>query len=466
MPAGNKIFMTLWDGGGNDTYDFSNYTSNLSVNLAPGAWTTVSTTQLAALGGGHVAAGNIANALLYNGNPASLIENAIGGAGNDTMVGNAADNRLTGGAGNDALDGGVGTDTAVFSGNLADYSQVQNADGSWTVTDLRGGHPDGTDALTSIEFLQFKDQLVALGDDPAPPDPPDPPGNTAPTAANDSYGTTAGTKLVVAAGAGVLANDGDADGDALSAILVSGPSHGSLTLNSNGSFSFTPTAGFTGTDSFTYKVNDGSTDSGVATATITVDPLSNVAPVAVNDSYATARRTKLTVSAANGVLANDGDADGDHLSAILVSGPSRSQGSLKLNADGSFVFTPNSRFTGTASFKYKVSDGEAESAVATATIAVSARGRAPLESGHDHLGDGVPSLVDDQMPMPARTDWATRHPDHSVDWSIAALQHAHSAFSDGDDGLGVSDMVDPQPMVDLIGLPDHHHAFHADFASI
>ncbi|HKU06828.1 MAG TPA: M10 family metallopeptidase, partial [Bradyrhizobium sp.] len=57
-PAGNKVFMTVWDGGGHDTYDFSNYTTNLSVNLQPGAWSTASAAQLANLGGGHIAAGN------------------------------------------------------------------------------------------------------------------------------------------------------------------------------------------------------------------------------------------------------------------------------------------------------------------------------------------------------------------------------------------------------------------------
>ena len=94
-PAGNKIFMTIWDGGGHDTYDFSNYTTNLSVNLQPGGWSTVSTTQLASLGSGHYAAGNIANALLYDGNPASLIEDVIGGTGSDRIVGNIADNHFT-----------------------------------------------------------------------------------------------------------------------------------------------------------------------------------------------------------------------------------------------------------------------------------------------------------------------------------------------------------------------------------
>ena len=132
-PGGNRIFLTVWDGGGNDTYDFSNYTTNLTVNLQPGGWTTTSTAQLANLlgDGSQCRRGNIANALLYNNDPRSLIENAIGGTGNDTIIGNVADNilnggggndRLTGLAGDDTLDGGSGTDTAVFSGLRSHYA--------------------------------------------------------------------------------------------------------------------------------------------------------------------------------------------------------------------------------------------------------------------------------------------------------------------------------------------------------
>ena len=171
-PGGNTIFMTTWDGGGNDTYDFSNYTTNVTVSLQPGTWTTVSSTQLANLGGGHYAAGNIANAYLYNNNPASLIENAIGGTGNDVITGNIANNKLTGGAGNDTLDGVSGTDTAVYSGPSSAYQVTQNADGSWKVVDLRTGSPDGTDTLKNIDFLQFSDTTIAVGTVQPPPPPP------------------------------------------------------------------------------------------------------------------------------------------------------------------------------------------------------------------------------------------------------------------------------------------------------
>ncbi|WP_026012120.1 Ig-like domain-containing protein, partial [Singulisphaera acidiphila] len=81
------------------------------------------------------------------------------------------------------------------------------------------------------------------------------------------------------------------------------PTHGTLTLNSNGSFTYVPTAGFIGTDTFTYQAFDGTTLSNIATVTITVLAPAQ-APVAVNDSYVTREGTTLTVPPL-GVLAND-----------------------------------------------------------------------------------------------------------------------------------------------------------------
>ncbi|WP_134496676.1 M10 family metallopeptidase [Microvirga pakistanensis] len=116
VPGGNRIFMTVWDGGGIDTYDFSNYATNLSVDLRPGQWSRLSTAQIAELGDGHDARGNVANALTYRGNTRSLIENAIGGTGGDAIVGNNAANNLKGGPGNDRLQGREGND--VLSGGM------------------------------------------------------------------------------------------------------------------------------------------------------------------------------------------------------------------------------------------------------------------------------------------------------------------------------------------------------------
>ncbi len=174
-PATNTIFLTIWDGGGNDTYDFSNYKTGVIVNLQPGQWSTASAGQLALLkyDGSHVAAGNIANSLLYNGDLRSLIENAIGGSGNDQLIGNVANNvldggagndRMTGGAGNDTLQGGVGTDTAVFSGLIAQYHVTQLGDGSLSVVDVRSGSPDGSDIVWNVEQFEFSGQQYTLAD--------------------------------------------------------------------------------------------------------------------------------------------------------------------------------------------------------------------------------------------------------------------------------------------------------------
>jgi hypothetical protein len=92
------------------------------------------------------------------------IENVVGGQGSDTITGNAADNVITGGAGNDILDGGAGTDTSVYSGNRGDYTVVQNADSSLTVTDTRANAPDGTDTLRNFELLKFADGTAAISD--------------------------------------------------------------------------------------------------------------------------------------------------------------------------------------------------------------------------------------------------------------------------------------------------------------
>jgi VCBS repeat-containing protein len=102
-----------------------------------------------------------------------------------------------------------------------------------------------------------------------------PAANLPPVAVNDTYSTAQNTTLNQAA-PGVLGNDTDPEGAALTAQLVSGPSHGTLTLNTNGSFTYTPAADYAGSDSFTYVANDGTTNSNIATVTITVTSTSGV----------------------------------------------------------------------------------------------------------------------------------------------------------------------------------------------
>jgi VCBS repeat-containing protein len=191
--------------------------------------------------------------------------------------------------------------------------------------------------------------------------------NRAPVATDDAYSTAEDTILTVAA-PGVLTNDSDPDGNPLTAVLVSGPSHGTLTLNGTGSFSYTPATDFAGSDSFSYRASDGTLTSNPATVTISVTAV-NDAPTAAGEAYSTAEDTALTV-APPGVLANDTDPDGEPLTAVLESVPSH--GTLTLNTDGSFTYTPAAEFTGSDSFTYRASDGTLTSNPATVTLTVAA----------------------------------------------------------------------------------------------
>jgi large repetitive protein len=204
--------------------------------------------------------------------------------------------------------------------------------------------------------------------------------NDAPVATNDSYSVNEDTTLTVAA-PGVLGNDSDVDGDTLTAILVAGPTHGTLNLSANGSFTYTPATNYNGPDSFTYKPNDGTTDGNTATVNITVDPV-NDAPVASNDSYTTAEDTVLNI-AAPGVLTNDSDVDGNSLTAVLVANPTH--GTVSLNSDGSFTYTPSTNYNGADSFTYKANDGAVDGNVATVNITVTALNDPPVAVNDSYI---------------------------------------------------------------------------------
>ena len=158
-PGGNRIFMTVWDGGGVDTYDFSKYTTNLSVNLNPGDWTTTSTAQLAKLyyNGSQIADGNIANALLYKGDVRSLIENAKGGSGADSITGNQADNSLWGNAGNDQLYGNAGNDVLVGGAGADVLTGGAGVDTFYFTATTDSSATTGRDTIT--DFVSKTDKI-------------------------------------------------------------------------------------------------------------------------------------------------------------------------------------------------------------------------------------------------------------------------------------------------------------------
>jgi hypothetical protein len=176
----------------------------------------------------------------------------------------------------------------------------------------------------------------------------------APTANADTYAATVNQPLQAPA-PGVLANDSGAN---LTAQQTAAPSNGQLTLNANGSFTFTPNPGFSGTDSFQYEGCTGTVCSSPAVVTITV------APVATPDSYSTSFGLDLHVSGP-GVLTND---IGTALSASNGTAPAN--GTATLSPDGSFTYTPNGGFSGSDSFTYQACTGAVCSITTTVTINV------------------------------------------------------------------------------------------------
>lgn len=147
-PLANRVFMTVWDGGGTDTYDLSAYANAVTIDLRPGEWTTTSALQLANLGDGRSARGNVANALLFNGDTRSLIENAIGGSANDAIFGNTAAN---------TLDGRGGSDTIALAGAQSNYTF------SGTATNFTATGFGATDTILNAEFVRFLGSNTTVG---------------------------------------------------------------------------------------------------------------------------------------------------------------------------------------------------------------------------------------------------------------------------------------------------------------
>ncbi len=207
-------------------------------------------------------------------------------------------------------------------------------------------------------------------------------GNTEPDANSDSYVTDINVQLVVDVLSGVLANDFDVDGDPLTAVLWVAPINGSLDLELDGSFVYTPEPGYYGDDHFTYQAFDGIAYSDPVQVTITVNPI-NVAPVATADSYETPMNTTLTVLAP-GVLTNDIDFDLDPLTAELVGSPPEF-GIFNLSSNGSFTYIPQTDYVGSVYFTYRAYDGMDYSDPVQVTIEVTSVNTAPVALADSYI---------------------------------------------------------------------------------
>jgi VCBS repeat-containing protein len=199
--------------------------------------------------------------------------------------------------------------------------------------------------------------------------------NRAPEAEADEASVAEGgtVTLLDSGAASVLANDSDLFGDPLTATLVSGPSHGSLTLNADGTFSYQHDGSETTSDAFEYQACDDAAPSlcDTATVSLTIDPV-NDPPLAADDAIAVQQGGTATqlVGGATSLLANDSDPDSSVLAVTVtpVSGPSH--GSLLLAADGNFSYAHDGSETSSDGFVYEVCDDGSPVECATATVSI------------------------------------------------------------------------------------------------
>jgi VCBS repeat-containing protein len=244
------------------------------------------------------------------------------------LTGNELGQSLSGNAGDNLLDGSGGSDTAVFTGVRADYTIVDNGDGTVTVTDTRAGVNDGSDTIVNIESVQFADgtfTLTVLL-------------NTAPVAIDDALAATEDTPATYTA-AEIVGNDTDANLDALAISAVSGAVGGTVVLNGDGSVTFTPAAEFSGTAGFDYVVSDGNGGSDTGHATVTVAAV-NDAAVITGTATGDVTETGGVASASGDLDSTDADGSADAWQAVAAGTASTGgYGSYQLSATGAWVYT-------------------------------------------------------------------------------------------------------------------------------
>jgi Ca2+-binding RTX toxin-like protein len=325
----------------------------------------------------------------------------FGGTGNDTLLGAAGDDRLSGMTGNDRLEGGTGNDAYLYG--LGDGDDVISdalgtdviefgagiTQADVTLTQLGGdllisvgggsitvlGHGNGSGGR--IERLLFADgSAIDLGAAI----------NAAPIARNDGLsviqGRSVAGNLFADNGNGA---DSDPDGDPLTTAPRSftTANGGTVTIAANGAFTYQAAAGFVGADAIAYSVSDGF--GGTDSATVTVNVLANYAPIARADSFAGTedRAVGGNLLADNGAGA-DSDPNGDALTVTAQTLTTARGGTVTIQANGNFLYTPRANYNGPDSFTYTVNDGFGRSSVGTATINLAPVNDAPV-ANHDTI---------------------------------------------------------------------------------
>lgn len=237
------------------------------------------------------------------------------------------------------------------SGSFVPTAQLQ--DPAWISRSL--ARPSSAHPRTVESYRRTRSQTVSVTHGPRQYT------NHFPIAQGDSASTTAGVAVTI----NVIANDSDADGDALGVSAVTTPAHGSA-VASGGNILYTPVAGFSGADAFAYTVNDGRGGSASANVAVSVGARPNQPPVARDDNAATPFGQTVTIS----VLANDSDPDSDPLAITSVGVPAH--GTVSISGQ-SLSYMPAAGYTGPDTFTYVIDDGHGGTATATVTISVGAQ---------------------------------------------------------------------------------------------
>ncbi|MCP4538167.1 MAG: tandem-95 repeat protein [Chloroflexi bacterium] len=215
--------------------------------------------------------------------------------------------------------------------------------------------------------------------------------NDAPVTSDDNYNVDEAGTLVENV-PGVLHNDHDDDGDTLTVTLVSSVTHGTLTLNGDGSFTYEHDDSENHSDNFTYRVNDGTVDSNVATANITINPV-NDAPDAVSDAITVDEGDVATEldGGSDNLLDNDTDSEGNNLTVDTTPASGPEHGTLTLNANGTFSYTHDGSETTSDSFSYQVCDDGTPSECTTAIVNLTVN---PVNDSPDAVDDDATTYDD------------------------------------------------------------------------
>jgi VCBS repeat-containing protein len=261
-------------------------------------------------------------------------------------------------AGNDTPSGDGGNVWSLVSGPAHGTATV-NANGTFNYTPT--ANYNGLDAFTYKVCDADGDCSTATVNITVTPV------DDAPVAVNDAFTTPEDVAIN-----GTVAGNDTPSGDGGNVwSLVSGPAHGTATVNANGTFNYTPTANYNGPDAFTYKVCDADGDCSTATVSISVTPVDDV-PVAVNDAFTTPEDVAI-----NGTVAGNDTPSGDGGNVwSLVSGPAH--GTATVNANGTFNYTPTANYNGPDAFTYKVCDADGDCSTATVNITVTPVDDAPI----------------------------------------------------------------------------------------